>query len=66
MANCCLQMSGLLRMAKSSDLEYVNNISFNMDANIILKTIKSVLKKEGIGGKEDIIGEFKGSVQEYV
>lgn len=53
-------------MAKSSDLEYVNNISFNMDANIILKTIKSVLKKEGIGGKEDIIDEFKGSVQEYV
>ena len=48
------------------DVEYVNNISFNMDANIILKTIKSVLKKEGIGGKEDIIDEFKGSVQEYV
>ena len=66
MANCCLQMIDLLRMAKSSDLEYVNNISFNMDANIILKTIKSVLKKEGIGGKKDIIGEFKGSVQEYV
>jgi len=53
-------------MAKSSDLECVNNISFNMDANIILKTKKSVLKKEGIGGKEDIIGEFKESVQEYV
>ena len=48
------------------DVEYVNNISFNMDAIIILKTIKSVLNKEGIGGKEDIIDEFKGSVQEYV
>lgn len=48
------------------DVEYVNNISFNMDVSIILKTINSVLKKEGIGGKEDIIGEFKGSVEEYV
>lgn len=48
------------------DVEYVNNISFKMDSSIVLKTIRSVLKKEGIGGKEDIIGEFKGSVEEHV
>ena len=30
------------------DLEYVNNISFKMDLKVILKTIKVVLKSEGI------------------
>ena len=48
------------------DIRYVNRISLKMDAEIILKTVNSVIKKEGIGGKEDIIDEFKGSVQEYV
>ena len=44
------------------DVEYVDNVSFLMDIKIILQTIKSVLKREGIGGKEEIIiGEFKGS-----
>ncbi len=44
------------------DVEYVDNVSFLMDIKIIFQTIKSVLKREGIGGKEEIIiGEFKGS-----
>lgn len=34
------------------DREYVNNISFLMDVKIILKTVKSVLIKEGIGQGE--------------
>ena len=44
------------------DVEYVEHISFLMDVKIILKTIIVVLKRDGIGGKEEtIIGEFKGS-----
>lgn len=30
------------------DLEYVNNVSFKMDLKVLLKTIKIVLKSEGI------------------
>ncbi len=30
------------------DLEYVNNLSFKMDLKVIFKTIKVVLKSEGI------------------
>ena len=44
------------------DVEYANNVMFGMDVKIILQTVKSVIKREGIGGKEEmIIGEFKGS-----
>jgi undecaprenyl phosphate N,N'-diacetylbacillosamine 1-phosphate transferase len=44
------------------DVEYVDKMSFGMDVKIILQTIKAVLKREGIGGKEEVIlGEFKGS-----
>ncbi len=44
------------------DVEYVEKISFGMDVKIILQTVKAVLKREGIGGKEEVIlGEFKGS-----
>ena len=44
------------------DVEYVEKISFAMDVKIILQTVKAVLKREGIGGKEEVIlGEFKGS-----
>ena len=44
------------------DVEYVEKMSFEMDVKIILQTLKIVLKREGIGGKEEVIlGEFKGS-----
>lgn len=44
------------------DINYVNNISFKMDINIIFKTIVTVLKHEGIGnGYSDVMPEFQGS-----
>lgn len=44
------------------DVKYVENISFKMDVSIILKTILTVLKHEGIGdGNADVIAEFQGS-----
>lgn len=44
------------------DVEYVENVTFLGDLRIILQTVKAVLKREGIGGKEEVIlGEFKGS-----
>ena len=44
------------------DVKYVENISFKMDVSIILKTILTVLKREGIGnGSTDVIAEFQGS-----
>ena len=44
------------------DVEYVDKVSLGMDVKIILQTVKAVLKREGIGGKEEVIlGEFKGS-----
>ena len=44
------------------DVKYVDNVSFKMDAAIILKTIMIVLKREGIGnGNADVIAEFRGS-----
>lgn len=44
------------------DVEYVDKMSFGMDVKIIFQTVKAVLKREGIGGKEEVIlGEFKGS-----
>lgn len=44
------------------DVKYVENISFKMDVSIILKTILTVLKREGIGnGSADVIAEFQGS-----
>ena len=33
------------------DLEYVNNITFLGDVKIVLKTIKAVLKRDGINGE---------------
>ena len=35
------------------DLEYVRNISFLNDARIVIKTIKKVIKREGIGQGEE-------------
>lgn len=44
------------------DVEYVDKMSFLMDSKIIIQTLKAVIKREGIGGKNEmIIGEFKGS-----
>ena len=47
------------------DVKYVDNVSFKMDVAIILKTILTVLKREGIGnGNADVIAEFQGSGNE--
>ncbi len=44
------------------DVEYVDKMSFGMDVKIIFQTIKAVLKREGIGGKDEVIlKEFTGS-----
>lgn len=44
------------------DIEYVNNISFAVDIEIVLKTIMSVLKKEGISSATtDTMEEFRGN-----
>ncbi len=46
------------------DVEYTKIISFITDLKILLKTIKTVLKKDGIGyGESDTMEEFKGGVQ---
>lgn len=46
------------------DNEYVDKISFRMDLRIVLKTISTVLKHEGIGnGNADVIEEFQGSIK---
>lgn len=43
------------------DVEYVNSISFLLDVNIILKTIKVVLFREGISSETSVtMEEFKG------
>ena len=44
------------------DVEYVDKMSFGMDVKIIFQTIKAVLKREGIGGNDEVIlKEFTGS-----
>ena len=44
------------------DVEYVDKMNFGMDVKIIFQTVKAILKREGIGGKEEVIlGEFKGT-----
>ena len=44
------------------DLEYVNNLTFLMDVKIIFKTIKIVLKREGIRQEGQAT---MGSLNEY-
>ncbi len=45
------------------DLEYIDNITFLGDVSIILKTIKSVLRRDGINSDTcATMEEFKGSV----
>ena len=47
------------------DVYYVDRVSFLFDLKIIIQTVKAVIKKEGIGGKDDIImEEFMGSEHE--
>ena len=44
------------------DVEYVNNISFGLDVKIFFKTVKAVLKHEGISAAgEATMGEFMGT-----
>lgn len=44
------------------DVEYVNSISFMTDVKIVLKTVKTVLSKEGISSAESVTMEaFKGN-----
>lgn len=47
------------------DVEYVERVSFKLDVSIIVKTILTVLKREGIGnGSTDVIAEFQGSFKD--
>ena len=47
------------------DVYYVDRVSFFFDLKIIMQTVKAVIKKEGIGGKDDLImEEFMGSEHE--
>ena len=47
------------------DVEYVDSISFFLDLNIILKTIKVVLFREGISSETSMtMEEFRGTVHE--
>ena len=44
------------------DNNYVDNLSLKMDIRIVIKTISTVLKHEGIGnGDADVMAEFQGS-----
>ena len=47
------------------DIEYVNNVSFLLDVKIILKTVKGVLKREGVTSPNSAtVEEFKGNEEE--
>lgn len=47
------------------DVYYVNHISFFMDIKIILKTVKTVLFREGITSETSVtMEEFKGNINE--
>ena len=44
------------------DVQYVDNITFLGDCRIILKTVKTVILKEGISSETSVtMEEFKGS-----
>ncbi len=46
------------------DGEYVDRLDFPMDVYVVLKTVKAVLRREGISGeKQEIIGEFQGDTR---
>lgn len=46
------------------DIKYVDNITFLGDWKIILETVKTVLKREGISGSESVtMTEFMGSAE---
>ena len=47
------------------DVQYVDNVSFASDAKIILDTVKTVVKSEGITSETSVtMEEFKGSIIE--
>lgn len=44
------------------DIEYVDNISFTFDIKIIIDTVKTVIKRDGISSESsDTMEEFKGN-----
>ena len=46
------------------DLKYINELSFILDVKIVLKTVKVVLKREGITSDTSVtMEEFKGDVE---
>lgn len=46
------------------DIEYVDNVSFLLDLKIILKTIRGVLKREGVTSPNSVtVEEFKGNAE---
>lgn len=47
------------------DVEYVQNLSFGLDISIIFRTVRGIVKKEGISSETSVTMEpFHGSVQE--
>lgn len=52
------------------DLQYVNNLNFKQDMNIVYQTIKVVLKKDGVeepgSGKEINLMTYRGEDNRYV
>lgn len=49
------------------DVEYVDNMSFRMDLNILIKTILNVLKQDGINSDEaNTMEKFRGTETEEV
>lgn len=47
------------------DVEYVQNLSFGMDVSIIFRTVRGILKKEGISSETSVTMEpFRGSAEQ--
>lgn len=47
------------------DVEYVQNLSFGMDISIIFRTVRGILKKEGISSETSVTMEpFRGSAEQ--
>ena len=50
----------------SHDVRYVENVSFFLDARIVMLTVKKVLKHEGISSDSSAtMEEFRGTEREY-
>lgn len=47
------------------DVEYVQNVSLSMDVSIIFRTVRGILKKEGISSETSVTMEpFRGSAEQ--